>query len=291
MKSLPVRNLLEAGFAIASATNIVPAVGIAGFGVAVCLLIGLDLAYFPILWLAGGLLVYNIDRGYGCDADAANTPRRMQHGRQFAQARAAAIIIAAISLLAAPIVARDWHVLALMLAGALCCVNYSVHVPGFTRRWKDVPVAKSLFPPLAITVALLAPPLAAAAQWPSADQLLLWAAWVYACLLFNVVLFDLRDLDGDRTAGTRTLAVVLGRRRTNVFLAALLGSITMLSLALCRLHPAPLLALVSAGVVAYFLAVLALQTRQRPAEWFYEWCVDGGLLLPGAAILLLRTAG
>ena len=111
------------------------------------------------------------------------------------------------------------------------------------------------------------------------------------CLLFNVVLFDLRDFDGDRGAGIRTLAVVLGRRRTDRFLAAMLAAICTLAAILNHHQPSAFVGLASAGVVGYFLVILVLQAAWRPAEWFYEWCVDGGLLVPGAAILLLRLAG
>ena len=103
-------------------------------------------------------------------------------------------------------------------------------------------------------------------------DLLLVAGWSWALLMFNMVLCDLRDIDGDRATGTRSLPVLMGSEWTQCLLWMLIAGG-----ALCAaVHGWPILA----GATVAALAPLALAAQRRRSEAFYEWLAEGTLFLP-----------
>ena len=136
---------------------------------------------------------------------------------------------------------------------------------------KDVPVLKTLFAPLVVLTAVLAPPilLQGLAVRP---PLLLAAGWSLSLLTFNMVLCDLRDIDGDRAAGTRSLPVLLGGAGTQWLLWLLIAAGG--ACALMRGWP------ILASATVALLSPLALAAQRRRPEAFYEWLAEGTLFLP-----------
>jgi 4-hydroxybenzoate polyprenyltransferase len=102
--------------------------------------------------------------------------------------------------------------------------------------------------------------------------LMLAAGWSWALLMFNMVLCDLRDMEGDRAAGTKSLPVLLGGNWTQGLLWGLIAGG-----AVCAwMHGWPILA----GATVAALSPLAIAAQRRRNEAFYEWLAEGTLFLP-----------
>ena len=90
--------------------------------------------------------------------------------------------------------------------------------------------------------------------------------------MFNMLLCDLRDMEGDRAAGTRSLPVLLGGRGTVGMLWVLIAAGVFCAL----MHGWPVLA----GATVALLGPLAIAARRPRDEAFYEWLAEGTLFLP-----------
>ena len=188
-------------------------------------------------------------------------------------------------LLWLPCLERDWPTLGAVSLGSLICLNYSIPLLGF--RFKNVPLLKTLFAPSIVLVSILGLPWLH--LWSPRDslQFAINACPAWGILLFNMTLCDLRDIEGDRSTGVRSLAVLLGAARTRLLLLALLAGIELLSLACLVLAP-PALRLIWLLMVVFvplYLGCLLLAVRAPRSERFYEWWVEGMLFLPAAACL------
>jgi len=221
------------------------------------------------LWLAGALLVYNLDRLKRDPADRVNTPERVRwHGmlRRWSWLLTAA---GGAVLVLWPLWTGNGGLL--LLTGLAVPLSLSYSFPVLGTRMKDVPVVKTLFAPLVVLSAVLAPPILLQGLRVG-PALLLAAGWSWALLMFNMVLCDLRDIEGDRAAGTKSLPVLLGGGGTQGLLWGLIAAG-----ALCAVvHDWPILAWATVAL----LAPLALAARRRRDEAFYEWLAEGTLFLP-----------
>ena len=256
------------------------ATGIASFGWAVCYLLGWNSTPYLPLWFCSGLLIYNADRLRRDPADALNIPERAAASARARTLSLAVLAIAAVALVGLPIVRGDWLTLGLIAAGTPVCLGYSAPIFGF--RFKDVPLLKTLFAPTIVSVAVVglpwfhegAPPVGAG------FALTVFRSWCF--LLFDMILCDLRDLEGDRRMKIRSLPVCLGERRTRALLWALLGVIEFSSLTGAAQAPAHLAAAWRLACVAgpLYLGGLLIAVRTPRSEGFYEWAVEGMLFLP-----------
>jgi 4-hydroxybenzoate polyprenyltransferase len=249
--------------------HIYGAVGIAAFGWSLGRRAGFATGGLLPLWLAGALVVYNLDRLKRDAADCVNTPERVRwHGtlRRWSWLLTWAGVVV---LVLWPLWMENWGLL--LLTGLALPVSLSYSFPLMGPRLKDVPVVKTLFAPLVVLTAVLAPPVMLD-RLPVNRALLLAAGWSWTLLMFNMVLCDLRDMEGDRAAGTKSLPVLLGKERTQGLLWALIAGG-----ALCAaIRGWPILA--AATVAA--LSPLAMAARRRRSEAFYEWLAEGTLFLP-----------
>jgi 4-hydroxybenzoate polyprenyltransferase len=262
-------NALQAALQPVHALNIYGAVGIAVFGWSLGRRAGFDSGRLLPLWLAGALVVYNLDRLKRDPADRVNTPERVRrHGmlRRWSWTLTGAGVAV---LVLWPLWIGNGDLL--LLTGLALPVSLSYSFPLLGLRLKDVPVVKTLFAPLVVLTAVLAPPILLEGLAIS-PALLLAAGWSWTLLMFNMVLCDLRDMEGDRAAGTKSLPVLLGGKWTQGLLWALIAGG-----ALCAMmHGWPILA----GATVAALGPLALAAQRRRNEAFYEWLAEGTLFLP-----------
>ncbi len=251
------------------ALHIYGAVGIAAFGWSLGRRMGFDSGKLLPLWLAGALVVYNLDRLKRDPADSMNTPERVRwHG----MARRSSWLLAAVGaavLVLWPLWIGDGGLL--LLTGLALPLSLSYSFPVLGPRLKDVPVLKTLFAPLVVLAAVLIPAILLQGLAVS-PPLLLAAGWGWTLLLFNMVLCDLRDIEGDRAAGTGSLPVLLGVAATQGLLWLLIAAGA--ACALARGWP------VLAAATVVLLSPLALAARRRRDEAFYEWLAEGTLFLP-----------
>jgi len=264
-----VRARVDAALRPMHALHVYGAVGIAVFGWSLGRWAGFASGRLLPLWLAGALVVYNLDRLKHDPADWVNTPGRvsahgMLRGWSWLLAGAGAVV-----LVGWPLWTGDAGLLVLTAVAVPLSLSYTFPLLG--QRMKDVPVVKTLFAPLVVLAAVLGPPVLLQGLAVS-PALMLAAGWSWALLMFNMVLCDLRDIDGDRALGTRSLPVLLGRKGTHGLLWALIAAGT----GCAAIHGWPVLACCTVAL----LGPLALAAQWRQDEGFYEWLAEGTLFLP-----------
>jgi 4-hydroxybenzoate polyprenyltransferase len=251
------------------ALHLYGAAGIAAFGWSLGCWMGFDSGKLLPLWFAGALVVYNLDRLKRDPADARNTPERVRWHGSVRRSSWLLTGAGAAVLVLWPLWIGDGGLL--LLTGLALPLSLSYSFPLLGPRLKDVPVLKTLFAPLVVLAAVLVPPILLQGLAVS-PALLLAAGWGWTVLMFNMVLCDLRDIDGDRAAGTGSLPVLLGVAGTQGLLWLLIAAGTLCALA--RGWP------VLAGATLALLSPLALAARRRRNEAFYEWLAEGTLFLP-----------
>jgi 4-hydroxybenzoate polyprenyltransferase len=267
------------------ALSLYVAAGITSFGWALSTLAGWDARPWLPLWFCAALLVYNADRLQSESADSLNVPRRTAVSARLRGLNLTLIATASVVLLCLPTVRGDWRTLALVIAGAIVCLNYSRPLLGF--RFKDVPLLKTFFAPTIVVTALIGLPLVHEGTPKHGGYFAMVTAYAWALLLFNMALCDLRDLTGDRRVGIVSLPLALGVKRTRQFLWVLLAVMEALALSALASAPAELTwtwIIMSFGIPCY-LGSLLLALRLPRSEGFYEWWVEGILFLPALAVL------
>lgn len=251
------------------ALHIYGAAGIAAFGWSLGRRTGFASGKLLPLWICGALVVYNLDRLKRDPADDLNTPERVRvHGllRRWSWLVTGA---AAAVLILWPLWICNASLFLLTALALPLSLSYSFPIVG--SRVKDVPVLKTFFAPMVVLSAILAPPVLLQ-RLAVGPQFLLATAWSWTLLMFNMLLCDLRDIEGDRRAGTKSLPVLLGESGTQGLLWLLIAAGTACAL----MHHWPILAWATVAV----LGPLALASNRRHNEAFYEWLAEGTLFLP-----------
>lgn len=271
------------------ALSIYVAAGITSFGWALCHFAGWDATPWLPLWFCATLLIYNADRMWSDPADAWNLPKRTAASAQLRRLAITLTCLAAGVLMIFPIVRRDWLTLALTVAGAVVCLNYSRPLLGF--RFKDAPIVKTFFAPTIVAAALIGLPWIHEGPPATGTAFAMIALRAWTLLFFNMTLCDLRDIAGDRRTGIATLPVVLGEKRTRMLLWLLLALIELLALAALWQSPAELAApwRIVSTIAPLYLGGILLAVRRPRSERFYEWWVEGILFLPALAVLAGRS--
>lgn len=79
---------------------------------------------------------------------------------------------------------------------------------------RDIPTSKDLFVGLAWGVVVTFAPQAAQPDFALEPSAILFFLWMFFLAYVRSVIFDLRDIEGDRIMGRETLVTILGERRT-----------------------------------------------------------------------------
>jgi 4-hydroxybenzoate polyprenyltransferase len=256
--------------------ELVGASAITALGGAACTILQIDWGRSAPLWFAGYLFVYNADRLYSDPADRFNTPMRSSWSARLRGCRVVLVWFSGGILGAWPLVTgRFWLLFPLAVTFGVLCF-YSRPIPGAGFRLKDLPYLKSLLAPVAIAVVLV--------PWPALESgnvsrqkewLVFW--WIFLILTINALVFDYRDIIGDRFTGTKTIPVLLGHRRTRGLLLLLAGALVLITVALCWLHLAgPQMPV----VLTLGCAVLLFSLRRRIHPTLLSVLADILLFLP-----------
>jgi 4-hydroxybenzoate polyprenyltransferase len=256
--------------------ELVGASAITALGCAACTILQIDWSRSAPLWFAGYLLVYNADRLYTDPADRLNTPLRSSWGARLRGCRLVLVWFSVGILGAWPLVTgRPWLLFPLAVAFGVLFF-YSRPIPGAGFRLKDLPYLKSLLAPAAIAVVLVPWPALESGNVPRQEEwLVFW--WIFLILTINALVFDYRDIQGDRFTGTRTIPALLGHRQTRGLLLLLAGALVVISVALSWLHLAgPLMPV----VLTLGCSVLLFSLRRRIHPTLLSLLADILLFLP-----------
>ncbi len=210
------------------------------------------------------LVTYNRDRLADADspADQSNTAERTRwvtrHRRSLARFTAAAALVAAVLLCLRPMA------LVPIGAGIGFALVYSSRVLPGGRAPRQLPTVKVPYVALLWAVLTVGVPAAAAGSaWNERTALVGSVIFFFAAALVN--LNDLRDLGGDREAGTLTLPVLLGDGPARLF-SVLSGSLAGLCAVLSE-QP-------GLGLIGLYIALLALSYRVGD-DRIFRWLIEG----------------
>jgi 4-hydroxybenzoate polyprenyltransferase len=222
------------------------------------------------------LFVYNADRLQLDPADRLNTPLRFSWERRLRGCRIALVWISAVVLGMWPVLTgRFWLLFPLAFAAGLLCF-YSRPIPGAGFRLKDLPYLKSLLAPAAIAIVLVPWPALESGNVPRQRECLVFS-WIFLILTINALIFDYRDIVGDRLNGTKTIPAGLGHRRTRGLLILLSAALVFVSIALSWLRLAgPFMP----GTLTFGCAVLLWSLRRRAPPALLSLLADSLLFLP-----------
>jgi 4-hydroxybenzoate polyprenyltransferase len=256
--------------------ELVGASAITTLGCVACTLLQIEWGLSAPLWFAGYLFVYNADRLQLDPADRLNTPLRFSWERRLRGCRIALVWISAVVLGMWPVLTgRFWLLFPLAFAAGLLCF-YSRPIPGAGFRLKDLPYLKSLLAPAAIAIVLVPWPALESGNVPRQRECLVFS-WIFLILTINALIFDYRDIVGDRLNGTKTIPAGLGHRRTRGLLILLSAALVFVSIALSWLRLAgPFMP----GTLTFGCAVLLWSLRRRAPPALLSLLADSLLFLP-----------
>jgi 4-hydroxybenzoate polyprenyltransferase len=260
------------------------AISVSALGWAACQCSGTPWYPSAPLWFAGYLVVYNLDRLHADPADSLNTPLRFRYRDRLRWKRVVMIVFGSAILIAWPILTGQSLLLPGLLAAAAGLQFYSRPLPGCSIRLKDLPGVKSFFVPAFIATILVIWPVLQTGERFSWLNLIIFT-WCFLVLGINSLVFDLRDIAGDRLHGTPTIPARLGRRLTSFLLLALGASMVFLSGRLGL--PGDLPRTLSFALASVHVAIMvAIQRRTTPM--LLSFLADLLLLTPAFSIGIFR---
>ena len=177
-----------------------------------------EVPFNPIVFVLGMLItfsVYNLNRKTDESEDAINHSKRYEFTKKyekvlFSTAIGAYVLALVLSWLYGPTV---------VLIAAIPLISGLVYsTPIFPRKFpyrrlKEIPVAKSLLVAVAWALPPALLPVYIAGALPGTITLAV-ILFFFSLVFINTVLFDMRDVEGDRITGVRTIPVCIGIART-----------------------------------------------------------------------------
>lgn len=263
--------------------ELVGASAITALGAVACKILQISWEPSAPLWFAGYLLVYNLDNLYSDPADSLNTPLRFRWSARLRPYRSLFVCLSGAVLVFWPLVTgRIW--LLIPLAAALSVFHfYSRPIPWTDLRLKSISYLKSLIAPGVIAMVLVLWPALETGRIPGQKEWLVFF-WVFLVLTMNSLVFDYRDIIGDRVTGTKTIPTLLGHERTRGLLVLLAFALVFTTIALSWLGLADAF-MPSALSFGCVVLLLSLRVRMRPV--MLSLLADLLLFLP-AVVELLR---
>jgi 4-hydroxybenzoate polyprenyltransferase len=242
--------------------ELVGASAITALGCVACRILKVDWGPSVPLWFGGYLIVYNLDHLYSDPADSLNTPLRFRWSARLRSFRFALVSVSGALLLIWPLVTgRYW--LLLPITAALAVFHfYSRPIPSTHFRLKNLSYLKSLLAPGVIAFILVLWPVLEIRRVLRQKEWLIFF-WIFLVLTINSLIFDYRDIAGDRLIGTKTIPTLLGHERTRGLLVLFAGALVSTTIALCWLGLADVLMPVALAIGCVVL-LLSLGAAMQP---------------------------
>jgi 4-hydroxybenzoate polyprenyltransferase len=256
---------------------------------------------FNLIVSALGMLttysIYNLNRKTDESEDAINHSHRYAFTKKYEKI----LFLSGIGAYLLALVLSGFYGISVILVSAIPLLSgliYSTPIlpKGFKyRRLKEIPIVKSLL----VAIAWALPPALLPVYVSGATPSLITLAVIlffFSLVLVNTVLFDIRDVEGDRAAGVRTIPVLLGipKTKTLLTLVNIVLGISVLSLLLLSHTSTIYICLIVIGVI-YAQAYILLFNTISTGNLRCDVIADGqfivlGLLMIGI-VADIRTIG
>ncbi|MDI9617085.1 MAG: UbiA family prenyltransferase [Methanothrix sp.] len=224
--------------------------------------------------------VYTLDKLVDLDRDVSNMPAR----KQFLYSRRRIFLILALSAyLAAAIIIAYVRPAALPLVFVPVIANafYGMRLLPWLPRLKDIPVMKNIVVGSAWAVVTVLIPVIHSGHTATCVLVLYF---IFIKTFIDTVLYDIRDVAGDRISGVRTMPVILGETPTVLLLLILNTTILPVSLLLPGDGREIALALTIYG----YAYIAYLRRRRNPVV--LDLLVEGEWMMACVALYMLNAA-
>lgn len=251
-------------------SNLITAVGSAGIAFTTLILADLPLLGGPVfIAFTMPLFVYTVNRFTDREEDEQTVPHRVAFIRTYGTALLAVSSILYLGGLWLA-QARNFETVIFTTFPVVIGLVYSVSRLKYILFVKDVIVGLSwgMIPLL----------VAAYAAHPWTHEILLLALFFSSMITVSTIVFDVKDIEGDRAAGIRTLPNVYGLRWTQLFCHALNGSVALGlgSLVLSGVIPSEFVVLMVVNLHVFGYLFLADPDR---GPLYYGGIVEGEYLI------------
>jgi 4-hydroxybenzoate polyprenyltransferase len=162
--------------------------------------------------------VYSLNRLTDLEEDSVNVPEREAFVRGKEKILLFLCIVSyAVAILLGALV--NPLTIIVLLFPLVIGVLYSIEVSHKVPRLKNIPGMKNFIVALSWTVGAVFIPFSC--QFPGISNTLLIFFFFFAKLMVNAISFDVRDIEGDKKSGVKTIPVLLGRSKTKILLYAI----------------------------------------------------------------------
>jgi 4-hydroxybenzoate polyprenyltransferase len=246
---------------------------------------------FSIIILALGMLItysiYNLNRKTDESEDAINHAHRYAFTKKYEKI----LYLSGLGAYLLALVLSGFYGISVILVSSIPLFTgliYSMPIlpKAFRcRRLKEIPVLKSLL----VAIAWALPPALLPVYISGASPGLVTLSVIlffFSLVFINTVLFDIRDLEGDRAAGVRTIPVLLGISRTKTLLTLvnIIFGISVLSLLLLS-HISPVyICLIVIGMI-YAQAYILLYQNVSTGNLRCDIIADGQFIVLGLLMI------
>lgn len=250
-----------------------------------------DVPCNPVVLILGMLTtysVYNLNRKTDENEDVINHSERYAFTKRYEKT----LLATAIGAYILALVLSGFYGMAVIIVSALPLLSGLVYsTPLFPRgfryrRLKEIPVAKSLLVAFAWALPPALLPVYVAGVIPGFITLGV-VLFFFSLVFINTVLFDIRDVVGDRATGVRTIPVCIGIPGTKILLTVVNISLGFLILGLLAGRiPLTFLALILAGMI-YAQGYILLYHRMKAGNLVCDLIADGQFILLGLCMGIL----
>ncbi|MFO7925579.1 MAG: UbiA family prenyltransferase [Halobacteriota archaeon] len=262
----PTTALLVAALAFLVHSNLFISTAATGVALSTILLVGLPpdpVALFIVF--AATLFVYSLNRITDLDEDRTNVPNRADFTERYGR------ILFAVGMML--YLAAIGGALALGLPGAPFLVLPAVAAALYSLfRVKQLLLVKNLI--VGVSWGII--PLGVAVYYGTGltPEIVFLSAFFTVMLTVAAAVFDIKDIEGDREEGIRTVPIVFGLRKTRLGALAVTGLVAVFVVGLVALGVVPRRFLVLLAFLAYVAAYVPFATEDR-GPLFYGFVIDG----------------
>ena len=262
-----------------------------GVGLSVFSTVALNLQHHLGAYAISFLMIfamYNMNRYSDIQEDVMTHPKRHSFVVKYRKYIEFSAILAMIISLVVGYV-KNVSIIAMILLPMALAVLYSFKwIPDkvfMYSRFKDIPLMKN------VVVAFCWAVITTGVVVTYSDSAFTFAVFSVALIVFtrffiNTVVFDMRDVRGDRKHGTHTLPVLLGLRNTQIFLYSLLTALVLFTFIVTwsGVLP-PIIHLVNlTALQAYYY--IYLSNKSVPMHTLCDVVADGEFMVMGVVALL-----